>query len=204
MSLCPETLSELPPSIAWSNGTDGSEFRGDFGKSSLRPPITGFELHSGHRSLGSQSPRVGDELSKAAAPGGSGVVTTKPDSEVSAYPSRRRFTAAYKLEVLRQADACRKSGEVGALLRREGLYSSHLSAWRLQREQGGLREFGGRKRGRRPQPPNPLAARVAELEREKRKLQRRLHRAETIIDIQKKTSALLGIPLKNLDNESDD
>jgi transposase-like protein len=123
---------------------------------------------------------------------------------VSARPIRRRFTAAYKLEVLRQADACQKLGEVGALLRREGLYSSHLSAWRRQRDQGALRALGAGKRGRRPQPRNPLAGRVAQLEGENRKLQRRLHRAETIIEIQKKASALLGIPLKSLDNESDD
>jgi len=160
------------------------------------------ERSSGSRSETERS--VGDELSNAAASAGPGVVATKPGPEVSARPSRRRFAGAYKLEILQQAGACKEPGEVGALLRREGLYSSHLSAWRRQRDRGALRELSARKRGRRPEPPNPLAARVAELEREKRKLERRLHRAETIIEIQKKTSELLGIPLKNLDNEGDD
>ena len=160
------------------------------------------ERSSGSRSETERS--VGDELSNAAASAGPGVVATKPGPEVSARPSRRRFAGAYKLEILQQAGACKEPGEVGALLRREGLYSSHLSAWRRQRDRGALRELSARKRGRRPEPPNPLAARVAELAREKRKLERRLHRAETIIEIQKKTSELLGIPLKNFDNEGDD
>lgn len=177
--------------MGWTSSQEGEAFLGET-----------RERSSGSRSETERS--VGVSPKNAAAGSGPGVASTKPNPEVSAGPERRRFTASYKLEVLRRADACKEPGEVGALLRREGLYSSHLSAWRRQREQGALRELGGRKRGRRSQPPNPLAARVAELEREKRKLERRLHRAETIIEIQKKTSALLGIPLKSLDNESDD
>lgn len=118
-----------------------------------------------------------------------------PSSEVKPRPRRRRFTAAYKSEILRRADACRVPGEIGALLRKEGLYTSHLSVWRQQREAGTLRALSPKRRGRKPAPANPLASRVAELERDNRRLQARLRKAETIIDVQKKVSELLGIPL---------
>ncbi|NIN63889.1 MAG: IS3 family transposase, partial [Anaerolineae bacterium] len=110
------------------------------------------------------------------------------------------YTARYKLDILKQADACTKPGQLGALLRREGLYHSNLITWRRQREEGSLKALGPRKRGRKASPKNPLAPRVAELERENRRLERRLKQAETIIEIQKKTSELLGIPLSQ--NES--
>ncbi len=106
------------------------------------------------------------------------------DPEVAERAARRRFTAEYKLRVLRDADGCTGPGEVGALLRREGLYSSHLTTWRRQREQGSLAG-----------PPSPLARRVAELERENARLTQRLQQAETIIAVQKKLSEALGIPL---------
>jgi len=109
--------------------------------------------------------------------------------------ARRRFTAEYKLGVLRQADACAGTGELGALLRREGLYSSHLTTWRRQREQGSLAALSPRKRGRLAVPPSPLARRVAELERENGRLTQRLKQVETIIAVQKKLSEALGIPL---------
>lgn len=118
---------------------------------------------------------------------------------MSAKPTRRRFTAEFKLKVLREADACREPGEIGALLRRHGLYSSHLVTWRRERDQA-TRERLSRKRGRKPTERHPLAARVAELERDKRRLEVRLRHAEIIIDIQKKASALLGIPLSHPDN----
>jgi transposase-like protein len=101
----------------------------------------------------------------------------------------------YKLRVLREADRCSRPGELGALLRREGLYSSHLTLWRQQRRR---RSLGAHKRGRRAVIPNPLAARVAELERENRRLSRRLRKAETILECQKKLSGLLGIPMNSL------
>ena len=112
---------------------------------------------------------------------------------------RRRFTAAYRLRIVRQADACKKPGEVGALLRREGLYASHLTTWRRQREQGELVAGRARQRG-----PKPLDPRVKQLEGENRRLQRQLHRAETIITLQKKVAEILGIPLKPLDIDETD
>jgi transposase len=116
-----------------------------------------------------------------------------PDPEVAERAARRRFTAEYKLAVLRQADACAGTGELGALLRREGLYSSHLTTWRRQREQGSLAALTPKKRGRPAVPPSPLARRVAELERENARLSQRLEQAETIIAVQKKLSEALGL-----------
>ncbi|SRR6266446_96113 len=116
-----------------------------------------------------------------------------PDPEVPERAARRRFTAEYKLQVLRQADQCAEVGEIGALLRREGLYSSHLTTWRRQREQGALVALAPKKRGRPATPVSPLARRVAELERDKARLERRLQQAEAIIEAQKKLSEILGL-----------
>ena len=149
---------------------------------------------------------VGAEAEGARrATGASGPMTTSratdPDPEVPAKPERRRFSAEYRLRILQQADACKKPGELGALLRREGLYSSLLTNWRRQRDHGALREMRGRRRGPKPRPVDP---RVKELEAENRRLQRQLQRAETIITLQKKVAEILGIPLKPLDNDEHD
>lgn len=120
----------------------------------------------------------------------------RPDPEIPEKPLRRQFSAEYKLRILREADTCQE-GEVGALLRREGLYSSHLSSWRRQLEEGALDGLSPKKRGRKGKFKNPLARRVAELERENQLLKQRLGQAETIIEFQKKVSEVLGIPLKN-------
>jgi transposase-like protein len=125
------------------------------------------------------------------------VVAPAPpaDPEVAERATRRRFTAEYKLQVLGQAEASAAPGDLGALLRREGLYSSHLTTWRRQREQGSLAALSPKKRGRPAVPPSPLARRVAELERDNARLTQRLQQAETIIAVQKKLSEALGIPL---------
>ena len=124
-----------------------------------------------------------------------------PDPEVPAKVQRRQFTAAYRLRILKEADACKKHGALGALLRREGLYSSHLVNWRRQREQGEL--VAGRARQRGPT-AKPIDPRVKQLEVENRRLQRKLARAETIITLQKKVAEILGIPLKPLDIDETD
>jgi transposase-like protein len=116
--------------------------------------------------------------------------------------SRRRFTAKYKLAILREAERC-EPGQIGALLRREGLYSSHLTKWRQQREAGALAALGPRKRGRKAKVRDPQAQRLAQLQRENERLRRRLAQAETIIEVQKKVSTLLGIPLKTRENEDE-
>jgi transposase-like protein len=117
------------------------------------------------------------------------------DPEVRERAARRRFTAEYKAQVLREADQCVGAGELGALLRREALYSSHLTTWRRQREHGALAALAPQKRGRPRAPASPLARRVAELERDKVRLERRLKQAEAIIDAQKKLAEILGLSL---------
>ena len=124
-----------------------------------------------------------------------------PDPEVTEQAKRRRFTAEYKLRILREADACKGDGDLGALLRREGLYSSHLSTWRRQRDEIAKAGLKARKRGPKAQAVDP---RVKQLERENARLKRRLEEAETIIDFQKKLSKLLGIPLKPHDSGEND
>jgi transposase-like protein len=124
-----------------------------------------------------------------------------PNPEVPEKPKRRQYTAEYKLKILQEADTCREAGELGALLRREGLYSSHLITWRQQRQEGTLSGLRPKKRGPKPKEKNPLARRVADLERENRNLHRRLREAEIIIEFQKKVADVLGIPLNDPESE---
>jgi len=112
-----------------------------------------------------------------------------PNTEVVAKAKRKRFTAAEKLRILREVEACRGSGEIGALLRREGIYSSYLTTWRKQRELGELDGLSPHKRGPKP---NPEAIELAKLRREHERLQERMRRAELIIDVQKKVARMLG------------
>ena len=133
-----------------------------------------------------------------------GVDQEIPSPEVPERPVRRRFTAEYKLRILAEADCCTAPGQLGELLRREGLYSSHLVTWRRQRDEGMLAGLTPKRRGRKAKPKNPLADEVARLQRENRRLQEKLRQAELIIDVQKKVSEMLNIPLKTLDeNEAD-
>ncbi len=118
-----------------------------------------------------------------------------PEVEVSAKAQRRRFTAEYKRKVLQEADACTKSGEIAALLRREALYSSHLTAWRRQREAGELSGLAAKRRGPKARPVDERDRRIAQAERELAKQTDRLERAEIIIDVQKKLGKLLGVEM---------
>jgi transposase-like protein len=120
---------------------------------------------------------------------------------VPAKVQRRQFSAEYRRRILKEADACKKHGALGALLRREGLYSSHLANWRRQRDQGELVAGRARKRGPVAKPVDP---KMRQLEVENRRLQRKLARAETIITLQKKVAEILGIPLKPLDIDETD
>lgn len=123
------------------------------------------------------------------------------DPQVPAKAKRRQFAPEYKQRILREAAAASAPGEIGALLRREGLYSSHLITWRRQRERGELAGLSTKRRGRKAKAVNPLAKRVAELERDKRRLERKLEQAELLLDIQKKASRLLEIPLRSPDDD---
>jgi transposase-like protein len=119
------------------------------------------------------------------------------ETEVTAKARRRRFTATEKLRVLREADRCTKPGELSALLRREGLYSSHLSTWRAARSRGELAGLTPRRRGPQAKPADPRDKKLVEQAREIARLQARLERAEGLIAVQKKVSELLGIPLES-------
>jgi transposase len=118
-------------------------------------------------------------------------LTEVPDPEVVPKAKRRKFSAEYKLRILDEVDSCAELGQIGALLRREGLYSSHLTTWRRQRERGVLEAPGPQKRGRKGK--DELEREVSRLRREKERLQGRLEQAETIIEVQKKLSHLLGL-----------
>lgn len=125
------------------------------------------------------------------------------DPEVLEKPKRRRFSAEYKLRILQEAERCEESGQLSALLRREGLYSSNLTTWRRQFKRGALSGLAPKKRGRRAKPiDDPRDRRIRELERENERLSRRLAQAETIIEFQKKASDLLGISLLGDEDES--
>lgn len=159
-----------------------------------------LSLEGSKRSEGERSePERSGEASKIA--NGREGRPSVSDPEVPEKARRRRFSARYKLKVLREADRCLESGEVGALLRREGLYWSNLQTWRRQRDEGSLQGLSAKKRGPKSAPSNPLSGKVKELERENRRLQRKLQRAEIMLDIQKKASELLGIPLATLESE---
>ena len=129
-------------------------------------------------------------------------VETFAEVEVLAKAARRRFTVEYKRRIVKEADSCTGPGEVGALLRREGLYSSHLAAWRAARDRGELAGSGSRKRGPIPKPVDARDKRIVELERENRRLAKRAERAEALVAVQKKVSELLGIQLDRPDEQS--
>jgi transposase len=156
-------------------GSDGKELRGVAGTEGGRRP-TGVPATP----AASRSPGAGLPV---------------PDPEVLEKPARRRFTAEYKRRILEEADRLTAAGELGALLRREGLYSSHLSTWRKQREEGMLDGLAPKKRGRKPKRKDPLVEENQRLRRENARLAARLKQAETIIEVQKKLSTMLGIPL---------
>ena len=120
-----------------------------------------------------------------------------PEIEVAAKATRRRFTVAYKRKIVREADACKTPGAIGALLRREGLYSSHLTTWRAARERGELARPTPKQRRPTVRVPDSRDKRIAELERETVRWRKRAERAEALVDVQKNIAALLGTPLES-------
>jgi transposase-like protein len=150
----------------------------------------------------------GGERSEPERRGGGAAPALAPvagivDPEVDSKARRRQFSAAYKRRILDEADKG-GPGTVASLLRREGLYSSHLSTWRRQRESGELAGLEPRRRGKKPAPKNPLAGEVHRLERENRHLQKRLRQAEIIIDVQKKLCDVLGLTVPPIEQSEDD
>jgi len=155
-----------------------------------------------HEAMSSSDPGASQGARRATtdAPGSAGQDSgLGADSEVVARARRRRFSNADKVRILDAADRCTKPGEVGALMRREGVYSSSLSAWRRQREAADLAALAPVKRGPKPDPARAESLHIIQLTRERDKLKLRLEQALLVIDVQKKLSALLGIPLGQTD-----
>lgn len=123
------------------------------------------------------------------------AIRTVPDPEVRERAVHRRFTAEYKLRILREAESCKEQGQLGSLLRREGLYSSNLITWRRQMEKGTLEALSPKKRGPKAKKPDPSARRIAELERENKKLKKKLKAGRNYYRRSKKISEILQIPL---------
>lgn len=133
-------------------------------------------------------------ISSIAEPPSTRGLRMVSDPEVSEKPVRRRFTAEYKRRILREALFCKEHGQLGALLRREGLYSSNLTTWQRQAERGTLEALSPKKRGPKEQKPDPSVRRIAELEKENQKLRHTLRQAEMIIEAQKKIAEILQPP----------
>jgi len=122
-----------------------------------------------------------------------------PDPEVVSKPQRRRYTADYKMKILQEYDACEQPGEKGALLRREGIYSSNISTWRRQYNQGGVDGLSEIKRGSQV---DPQTKENKMLRQENERLKKRLQQAELIIEVQKKVSQILGLELNEQEHKS--
>jgi transposase len=133
--------------------------------------------------------------STTTASGNGSQASALPNPEVREKAQRRIYTAEYKLRILQETDNCNE-GQIGAILRREGLYSSHLTTWRRQREAGVLAALRDDKRGRKATVVNPLQGEVERLQRENQRLTQRLEQAELILEIQKKVSTMLGVSLE--------
>ena len=200
--------------IAFSGHDVESELAAQFGEgfllaaspSSEVPPLPVWvrghptDAHAASGDIDDKQDMVADEPERVHNLDG-GAAAGVRDPEVSEKAKRRRFSAEYKLRIVREADACKGDGDVAALLRREGLYSSHLSSWRRQRDEIAKAGLTSRKRGRKAKAEAP---RIKELERENARLQRRLARVETMLEIQKKASELLGIPLNPIGDDEND
>lgn len=136
---------------------------------------------------------VGESARSGGPPNGESATPRMPSAAVPEKPKRRSFTPEYKMRIVEEADACTQPGEIGALLRREGIYSSHLMDWRREYRSGAAQGLARRRRG--PKGKDALVRQKEELEGQVTRLQQRLRQAERIIEIQKKVSELLGIPL---------
>jgi transposase len=167
------------------------------GTKALSPVWAGSERSGGERS---EPERSGDPAQTAACQ----AERVGRNLEVLERPVRRRFTAEYKERMVREAEGCTQSGQIGSLLRREGLYSSLLDKWRRKLAQGGRAALVEAKRGRKPK-RTPVEVENEALRKQNARLERRLKQAETILEIQKKVSQILGVPLARIDeSEGDD
>ncbi len=161
----------------------------------IKMDVAGPELSEGER-----SEPEGD--GGPATSSGSQTHREVPDPEVPERPERRRFTVEYKARIVREAELCTEQGQIGALLRREGLYSSQLAQWRRAYREGALSALKDNKRGRK-RSRHPLEKENERLKKTNVRLKRRLSQAEAVIDVQKKLSEILGVPLTSIENEGD-
>jgi len=161
----------------------------------MKTPGEPLEPREGERS---EPDRGGGGSPGARGPGTGG----NPDPEVTPRAQRRRFGEAYKLRIVEEADGCSKPGEIGALLRREGLYTSHLSTWRRARDQGQLDALAPKRRGPKADPDAALKRRLTQVERENARLRKRLETAETILEVQGNVSRLLGLTMPKSGSDS--
>ena len=145
-------------------------------------------------SMNIHSSTVMDEALTGARRASGNASSVAPDPEVAAIAKRRQFSSSEKRRILAAADRCTKAGEIGALLRREGIYSAYLTTWRKQRAAAERAALAPQERGRPADPTRAEDRRVAELTRENERLRRKLTQAHTIIDVQKKLCTLLGLP----------
>jgi transposase len=160
------------------------------------PKRSAEELGSGERSeSGPSGGARSGARSLVTSAEAEALTGSAPDPEVAERPLRRQFSAQYKLRIVQEAGQCRDSNGIGSLLRREGLYSSHLSTWRRQYQEGSLNALAPRKRGPRAQPAHADTRRLAEAERKVKYLERRLKKAEALLDLQKKVAEILEIDL---------
>ena len=155
-------------------------------------------MELGHERIG-----AGDTEGARRATGVSpaGARPPVPDPAVEAKPMRRRFTAEYKVRILREVERAKEPGEVGAILRREGLYSSHLTHWRQERDRVAKAALAARRRGPKPRVEDP---RIKQLERENARLERKHRQAEIIIEFQKKLATALGISMGTPETDEND
>jgi hypothetical protein len=128
--------------------------------------------------------------------------TVRPETEVPEKAIRRRFTSAYKVEILRRAEGCHRPGELGALLRKEGLYTSHLSQWRRARENAAAKGLESVRRGRKPRLADERDVKIADLEKKLSRANARLVKADLMLELQKKVSEILGIALPSIESDS--
>jgi len=184
-------------------GTEGGRSPTGVPPTPTRPAVAGAASGPVPSAAGLPSP----ETEVGGLPTVAGVASAsdqRPDPQVLERAVRRTFDRDYKLRILQEADACTESGQLGALLRREGLYSSHLTAWRRGRTAGMLAGLAPKRRGRKAQAVDPLAEENHRLRRENERLATRLKQAETIIEVQKKVSEILGIPLNRPETSATD
>jgi transposase len=161
-------------------------------------------LSSSASIFGAAGGSEGERSEPERTPAAPKILPAPPNPEVVVRPVRRQFTAAYKQQILAEIEAAAGTGEIGRILRREGLYTSQPTKWRQARDRAELLALGPQPRGPKPTAPNPLQAENLRLKREQARLLKKLHTAELMLELQKKVSELLGITLPLMQSDNDE